>query len=109
MTNSILPGNPRYQPKDLVPVFGYDNLARTLVEVELAALDTLAEVNVINREDHSLLTEEIRKKLLALTTTKMDRVEREITKHDIRALVRLMQEILPDECANVEPTSRSYE
>ena len=96
MTNSILPGNPRYQPKDLVPVFGYDNLARTLVEVELAALDTLAEVSVIRNDDHSLLTEEIRTKLLTITTTAMDKVEREITKHDIRALVRLMQENLPE-------------
>jgi adenylosuccinate lyase len=96
MPNIALPGNPRYQPKDLVEIFGYDNLARTLVEVELAALDTLAEAGVIKAEDYALLTPGIRQKILTITTTEMDKIEREITKHDIRALVRLMQELLPE-------------
>jgi adenylosuccinate lyase len=93
--NMMMSGNPRYQPRDLVPLFGYDNLARTLVEVELAALDALAETGVIPTKDYKLLTPGIREKLLAITTTQMDVVEREVTKHDIRALVRLMQEIMP--------------
>lgn len=91
-----MPGNPRYQPKDLVSVFGYDNLAKFLVEVELAALDTLVEAGIVKAEDRALLTQDIEQKLLAITTTEMDRVEREVTKHDIRALVRLMQEIMPE-------------
>src|SRR3989344_4309301 len=95
MPNLALPGNPRYQPKDLVDVFGYDNLARALVEVELAALDTLARIGSIKESDYRLLTFDVRQRLLAITTSEMDKVEREITKHDIRALVRLMQEILP--------------
>src|SRR3989344_9287273 len=96
MANLALPGNPRYQPKDLVEIFGYDNLTRTLVEMELATFDTLAEAGVIKAKERRLLTQEIEQKLLAITTTEMDKVEREVTKHDIRALVRLMQEILPE-------------
>jgi adenylosuccinate lyase len=101
MANLAMSGNPRYQPKDLVEIFGYDNLARVLVEVELAALDTLAEAGVIRQEERALLTGDIEQKLLAITTTEMDRVERQDTEygkktgHDIRALVRLMQEVLP--------------
>src|SRR3989338_4601578 len=95
MANTALPGNPRYQPKDLVAFFGYDNLARTLVEVELAALRALGDALVIKEVDIALLTPEIEAKLLAITMSEVDKVEREITKHDIRALVRLMQEILP--------------
>ncbi len=96
MANLALPGNPRYQPKDITGIFGYDNLARTLVEVELATLDTLTEAGIIGVEDRALLTQDIEQKLLAIPTSEMDRVEREITKHDIRALVRLMQEIMPE-------------
>ncbi len=95
MTNLALPGNPRYQPKDLVVFFGYDNLARTLVEVELAALRTLGDAQIISQSDIGLLTPEVETKLLAITTSEVDKVEREITKHDIRALVRLMQEAMP--------------
>lgn len=95
MTNVSLPGNPRYQPKDLVPFFGYDNLARTLVEVEIAALRTLADALVIKEADIALLTPDVEAQLVAITMSEVDKVEREITKHDIRALVRLMQEIIP--------------
>ena len=96
MANVQLPGNPRYQPKDLMQIFGYDNLAKVLVEVEMAAIKTLAEAGVIKADDRKLLTAEVEARLLAITTSEMDTVEREITKHDIRALVRLMQEILPE-------------
>ena len=48
MRSLALPGNPRYQPKSLQEVFGYDNLVRTFVEVELAAMDTLAELGPPN-------------------------------------------------------------
>jgi adenylosuccinate lyase len=95
MSNLALPGNPRYQPQSLVPYFGYDNIARFLVSVELAALDTLTEMEIIESADRALLTPELEQKLLAITTSEMDRIERKVTKHDIRALVRLMQEITP--------------
>ena len=48
MSNLALPGNPRYQPKDLQRYFGYDNLFRFVAEVEIATLDTLAEIGVIS-------------------------------------------------------------
>ncbi len=95
MPNLALPGNPRYQPKDLIPIFGYDNLARPLVEVEIEVMRTLAEMGIISAADMALLTPDIESKLFAITMSEVDKVEREVTKHDIRALVRLMQEILP--------------
>jgi len=96
MTNLTLSGNPRYQPKDLIDVFGYDNIAKYLVSVELAAFYTLMEMGSIKKEDYALYTNEVKQKLMSITTTEIDKVEREITKHDIRALVRIMQEIMPE-------------
>lgn len=93
--NLALPGNPRYQPKSLQKIFGYDNLYRTYIEVEIANLLTLAEIGVIPKKDIDFLTSERIEKLLAITTTRVDQTEREITKHDIRALVMEMQKILP--------------
>ncbi|MDP3901292.1 MAG: lyase family protein, partial [bacterium] len=97
MANLQLPGNPRYQPADLREIFGYDNLYRPVGEVELAALDVLAEIGVIPAEDFVRLTPEIREAILAISTTDVDRVEREVTGHDIRAWVRLAQDLLPPE------------
>lgn len=102
MVNLSLPGNPRYQPKPLVKHFGYDNLAGFIVMVETATLRTLAEIGVIPADDIALLTPELEEKLVKITTTEMDRVEKtdtpefgKKTSHDIRALVRIMQSILP--------------
>jgi adenylosuccinate lyase len=94
--NLALPGNPRYQPKDLITIFGYDNLARTFVEVELAALSVLHYYGRIPEHDYALLTPEVKASLLTITTSEMDKREREVTKHDVRALVQLMQERLPE-------------
>jgi len=93
--NLQLPGNPRYQPNELVPFFGYDNLYRGLAEVEIANLRALAQIGLIPAGDISLLTPEIIERILTISTTEVDRIEREITKHDVRAWVRLAQEILP--------------
>jgi adenylosuccinate lyase len=95
MLNLTMPGNPRYQPRDLKEFFGYDNLYCPAVEVEVASLKTLGEMGVISPQDIALLTPKVEQELLAITTTEVDVIEREITKHDIRALVRCMQEILP--------------
>lgn len=102
MANLALPGNPRYQPKDLVADFGYDNLSRAPIEVELAALQTLGDMQLIPKADMDMLTPEVLEKLYAITTSAVDRVERtdtpeygKKTQHDIRALVRIMQSILP--------------
>ena len=91
MGNMQMPGNPRYQPKGLVPYFGYDRNAHFLVKVELAGLRTLHEIGVIPDADIAHLTPELEAQLLAITTSEMDIVEREVTKHDIRALVQIMQ------------------
>lgn len=91
MLNLTLPGNPRYQPKDLQSVFGYDNLFRTVAEVEIATMKTLAEIGIIPETDISLLTPAVEQELLAIPTTEVDDVERKVTKHDIRAWVRIAQ------------------
>lgn len=92
MPNLQLPGNPRYQPKELQTNFGYDNLFREVAEVEIATMKTLGEIGVIPAEDIALLTPEVEKELLTITTTEVCKVEREITKHDVRAWVRIAQE-----------------
>ncbi|KKT86673.1 MAG: Fumarate lyase [Microgenomates group bacterium GW2011_GWA1_Microgenomates_45_10] len=91
MGNLSLPGNPRYQPKDLQPVFGYDNLFRTVAEVEIATMKTLAEIGVIAEADIASLTSAVEQELLTISTTDVDDVERKVTKHDIRAWVRIAQ------------------
>jgi len=97
MLNLMMPGNPRYQPKSLQPYFGYDYLYQPAVKVELAVMRTLGEMGVIPAADIALLTQEVVEKLLLISTTEVDKVEKEITKHDVRALVRLMmQEVLPE-------------
>lgn len=92
--NLILPGNPRYQPKEMVPVFGYDNLYKKVALVEIATLETLAEIGIIPKEEIKKLDDRAREELLNITTTEVDKIEREITRHDIRAWVRRAQEIL---------------
>ena len=95
MPNLTLQGNPRYQPKDLQQHFGYDNLFRCVAEVEIATMRTLADIGVIPPADIFLLPPEVEQKLLAITTSEVDEVEHAITKHDIRAWVRLAQERSP--------------
>lgn len=93
--NLTLPGNPRNQPKGLVPYFGYDNLYAGLARVEVATMQTLGEIGVIPAADMAFLTPELIERLIAIPTTEVDKVEREDTKHDVRAWVRLAQSILP--------------
>lgn len=93
--NLQLPGNPRYQPKDLVPVWGYDHLYLAYIDVELAVMETLAESGVIPRKEFHLLTPAIVDSLHQITTTEVDAIERQVTKHDVRALVQAMQKRLP--------------
>src|SRR5207253_2306393 len=90
----MLPGNPRYQPKKLVPFFGYDNLYRGVAEVELATLTTLGEIGVIPAEEMALLTPAVCDALMNIRTTQVDEIERRVTKHDIRAWVRCAQELM---------------
>ena len=94
--NLSLPGSQRYRPKDMFDIFGYDRLYRPCIEVELAALDTLADLGIIPANDYALLDVDCRAKLLAITTTEVDEIERAVTNHDARAIVMAMQAILPE-------------
>lgn len=96
MPNLQLPGNPRYQPQSLVEIFGYDNLIKPAIEVELATLETLSELGTIPLNDFALLTPEVRSRIMSITTSEVDAIERRVTKHDVRALVHLIQERMPD-------------
>jgi adenylosuccinate lyase len=97
--NTMMPGNPRYQPKELVPYFGYDYLCRWQVEVEIALLHTLGEIGVIPTEVIAELTPEVEEQLRALLTTQQDEIERTVTKHDIRALIQLIQPVVGERLA----------
>ncbi len=92
--NIILPGNPRYQPKKMIPHFGYDNLYQKLAEVEIATLQTLGEIGIIPPKEMVKLTPELIKKIKEIPTTEVDKIERKITKHDVRAWVRKAQHII---------------
>ena len=92
--NEILPGNPRYQPQEMKPIFGYDNLYKKVALVEIATLETLGDIGIISKEDIALLDDKAKEELLNIKTTDVDKIEREITHHDIRAWVRSAQEIL---------------
>ncbi len=92
--NLMLPGNPRYQPKEMIPIFGYDNLYKKVAEVEIATLKILGEIGVIPKGELDNLKESIVEEILAITTTEVDKIEREITHHDIRAWVKKTQAII---------------
>ena len=91
LANLSLPGNPRYQQRDLQPFFGYDNLFRDVARVEIATMETLSELGIIPEDDIASLTLAVRQALLVITTTEVDDVERRVTRHDIRAWVRIAQ------------------
>lgn len=91
----MLPGNPRYQPKSLAPIFGYDMLYCPVGEVEIATMQVLGEIGLIPEEEIRLLDPGVIERILSITTTEVDSVERAVTGHDIRAWVRCAQEILP--------------
>ncbi len=94
MQNLTLPGNPRYQPRQMMPFFGYDNLYQKVAAVEIATLKTLYEIKVIPDSDFGDLLPDVETQLMAIPTTEVDKIERQITHHDIRAWVRLAQDII---------------
>ena len=97
--NLVLPGNPRYQPKEMKDFFGYDNLYFGLAKVEIATLETLGEIGIIPAEGIKILGPKMKEKLLAIPTSQVDKIEREITHHDVRAWVRKAQEIINNDLA----------
>lgn len=92
--NLMMPGNPRYQPKAMADIFGYDNAYRGLARVELANLDALHAIGVMPSEDYAHLTPEVRKAVLDIRATDVDAHERAVTKHDVRAWVQLAQALM---------------
>lgn len=92
--NLALPGNPRYQPKDLQSIFGYDFLYRGVARVEIATLKTLHEIGIISHEEIAHLTPRVESELMLIKTTDVDKEERQVTHHDIRAWVNLAKPIL---------------
>ncbi len=92
--NLILPGNPRYQPKEMILFFGYDNLYRKAAEVEITALQTLGEIGVVPKEEMKNLTPALIEEILAIPATDVDKIEREITHHDVRAWVKIAQGVI---------------
>jgi len=93
LKNLILPGNPRYQPKQMKEIFDYDNLYRGLARVEIATLETLHKLGFIPSEDFAGF-ENHKEALLEISTSSVDQLERIVTKHDVRAWVRIAQEIV---------------
>lgn len=94
--NKMLPGNPRYQPKQMIEIFGYDNLYQAAIAVELATLETLRDLKIVPEKEYAAISKEVAKKIKAITTTEVDELERSVTHHDIRALVKIIQEIIND-------------
>ncbi len=92
--NLSLPGQPRYQPKRMIPIWGYDFLYKPVGGIEIATLESHAEISFIPAEDFRSLTPDVREKLLAITTTEVDGIEREVTQHDVRAWIYLAKEIV---------------
>lgn len=97
--NLAMPGNPRYQPKNLQPYFGYDNLYRWVGKVEIASLEVMAEVGFMPADIAVHLTEETKERILAITTTSVDGAEQS-TKHDIRAWVQEATKVVDPALAN---------
>ncbi|MEI6528795.1 MAG: lyase family protein [Candidatus Falkowbacteria bacterium] len=98
-TNWQMPGNPRYQPNALKPFFGYDELYGYIGRVEYAALEELIEIlisaGLVPEEAREQLNEDTYNLLSNIVTSEVDRYEREVTKHDIRAFVQIAQAKLP--------------
>ena len=92
-----MPGTPDYQPKELKPYLGKDAMAGWLVIVAWFWLYALAKTGVMPSETAKLLTPDLLEKLLRIKMTRVREVERQITQHDILALLRLMRAIMPRE------------
>lgn len=94
--NLILAGNARYQPEEMVPCWAYDNEAKFYFDVEWALTKALLKLGVIPIEtiesiDTAELYKEIRDKI---NTTLVKAIEDAITRHDVRALVMLIEKIM---------------
>ncbi|MFA5163656.1 MAG: lyase family protein [Patescibacteria group bacterium] len=94
MKNLILPGNPRYQPKQMQDIFGYDNLYRMPIAVELATMKVLHDLGIIPDEEYAALNQQIEEEIKSVTTSEVDEIESNVTHHDVRALVMIIQSLI---------------
>lgn len=92
-SNLWMPGNIRYQPKQLIPFYGYDNEDRFYFDVEWALIKVLLKIGVISGDAvESINMEELYSEIRErINSTLRKEIEDAITKHDIRALVQLIQ------------------
>lgn len=96
--NLTQPGNLRYQPEVTKPIFGYDNLVLPMIDVEWAVLEVFAEVGVIPAQNAPLIKPSLKAYLKNfITTTMVDKREREEIGHDVAALCFIMGERVPPE------------
>lgn len=63
----------------------------------MAALKTLCECGIMPKEDFEKLSLAAENALDEILTSEVDEVERKVTKHDIRALVQIIQKIVGPE------------
>jgi len=94
--NLMMPGNPRYQPKVLINFFGYDYLYSFIGRVEVACLEVLGEIGVMPAVIFSELESHVKDRIINLSTTHIDHIERTETKHDIRAWVKAAEAVVPE-------------
>src|SRR4030042_1459686 len=93
--NLQMPGDGRYQPEKLKPFLGYDQWAAWLLVVEWVWLKTLVKIGKIPSGTKHLITMRRLKRLMYVITTTVQDMREKTTRHDIRALVELMCEHLP--------------
>lgn len=96
--NLQMPGDPHYQPKDLQPYLGYDQRVSWQILVAWFWMVALVKFKIIPKSTAKLLTKDVLAIMLAkITTTKVTKLEKTKTKHDILALLMLMRRYLPVE------------
>lgn len=89
----------RYQPVQMQQFFGRDNTYTGAIMVEIAVLQVLGEIGVIPAKVMKYLDKAAIELLLDITTTEVEEIERNRTKHDVRALVQAMKKRLHPELA----------
>lgn len=93
--NLVMPGNPRYKPERMIEFWGYDNLTKPQIDVQLALVKVLVKLGVAPAKIGGYLTEDLRKKLHSeITTSLQDAIEKAVTNHDIVALIEAIREAL---------------
>lgn len=91
-------GDPHYRPKALQAYLGYDQRVSWQILVAWFWMVALAQAKIMPAACAKLLTKKLLQTMLVkITTTKVTRVERTQTKHDILALLKLMRKEMPRE------------